>query len=99
MHFIGLMPHAQQMYRKALEFGDDDVSKCAGFNLAQILRGSGVSTGNRIRGIENTGVPEVHQGTEVEIRKRNKSAFVADSRRERTNAVWSAHDILMRNVI
>lgn len=55
-HMLGMCGHAQELYEEllkeaAFEESASDIVQRARLNLAQILKGSGVNYGMRIRGI------------------------------------------------
>lgn len=66
---MGLIPQAQRQYEAIISsYGETEYGQCASFNLMQILRGSGITTGERIRGTEFTGLRD---SEEFESKRRN----------------------------
>ena len=93
LHFFGSNTHAQAKYEQILGMDQSEVSEDiltrTRFNLCQILKGSGISLGMAIRGLN------------VQDEDENATVFggASDTKRGKSHAVWRAHQIMMQNVI
>jgi len=60
------------------------------FNLSQLYKGSGVSFGVSIRGVDPSAAAQ---------KRKSFTGASSESRRDKTNAIWKAHQVIMNNVI
>ena len=92
-HYLGMNTHAQQIYEEVLKHDPSERSTAekeelltrARFNLSQILRGSGVSLGITVRGVNET--------------SNTMKMGAQETKRVKYNAVWNAHKLLTSHVI
>ena len=76
--------HAQELYEAVISESDyssqgKDLKVRTNFNLAQLLKGSGVSLGVRVRGVGET-------QNQLKL-----SSGTLESKRAKSHAVWKAH--------